>query len=114
MVNALAMRVEIAIALHDNGEYSMLYPFDESGFYAIQVAGEVDESWPDRLGGMTLMRSETEGPQSKPVTVLIGLVADQAALFGVLTTLYEHRYPLLYVKYLGTKETTKETGGPIE
>lgn len=81
----------------------MQYPFDRPGMYAIQVVGEVDEDWSDILGGMTLMRSETAGEDAMPVTVLIGLLADQAALSGVLDTLYENRFPLLYVKYLGDR-----------
>jgi len=81
----------------------MSYPFDDPGIYAIQVIGEVDESWADRLGGMTLMRSETKGEGPKKVTVLIGLLEDQAALVGVLDTLYQNRYPIVYLKYLGAK-----------
>jgi hypothetical protein len=81
----------------------MSYPFDEPGIYAIQIVGEVDERWASRLGGMTLMRSETELNGPKIVTVLIGLLEDQAALVGVLDTLYQNRYPIVYVKYLGPK-----------
>jgi hypothetical protein len=81
----------------------MPYPFDEPGIYAIQVVGAVDESWSDRLGGMTLMPSQTEGERPKTVTVLIGLLEDQAALFGILDTLYQNRYPIVYLKYLGPK-----------
>lgn len=88
----------------------MRYPFDRPGIYAIQVVGEVDESWSEILGGMTLMRTETAEVDAKPVTVLIGSLADQAALVGVLDTLYENRYPLLYVKYLGSAEEEQPTG----
>ena len=79
----------------------MCYPFDNPGIYAIHVAGEVRESWSDRLGGLTIFRTETAEQDPKPVSVLIGLLIDQAALAGVLDTLYQHRYQLLYVKYLG-------------
>jgi hypothetical protein len=34
------------------------------------------------------------------VTVLKGSLPDQAALLGVLNTLYNMRYPLLLVRYL--------------
>jgi hypothetical protein len=79
--------------------------FEEPGIYAIQVAGEVDESWSDRLGGMTMMKTESAGEDAGPVTVLIGLLADQASLAGVLDTLYESRYTLLCVKYLGSSQS---------
>ena len=82
----------------------MSYPFDNPGIYAIHVAGEVDESWSDRLGGLTIFKSETVGEEPQPVTVLIGLMMDQAALAGALDTLYQNRYQLLYVKYLGKPE----------
>jgi hypothetical protein len=35
---------------------------------------------------------------------LTGWLADQAALYGVLNTLYDYHYPLLYVQYLGPAE----------
>jgi hypothetical protein len=82
----------------------MGYPFDKPGIYAIHVAGEVDERWSDRLGGMTIIKTVTAEEEPKPVSVLIGLLADQAALSGVLDTLYQNRYQLLYVKYLGAHE----------
>jgi hypothetical protein len=79
----------------------MEYPFDKPGIYAIHVAGEVDESWSNRLGGLTIVKTMTAEEEPKPVSVLIGLLADQAALSGVLDTLYQNRYQLLYLKYLG-------------
>lgn len=88
----------------------MRSPFEQPGIYAIQVAGEVDESWSDRLGGMTMMRTQTAGEDSGPVTVLIGLLADQASLAGILDTLYESRYPLLCVKYLGSSQSSALKG----
>ncbi len=42
-------------------------------------------------------------------TVLMGVLPDQAALAGVLDTLYQNRYPLLYVKYLGAVVEEKQT-----
>jgi hypothetical protein len=79
----------------------MGYPFDDPGVYAIHVTGEVDEGWSDCLGGLTVFKAVTAEEQPRPVSVLIGLLADQAALSGVLDRLYQMRYQLLYVKYLG-------------
>lgn len=85
----------------------MRYRFDHPGVYAIHVGGKVDERWSSCLGGLTIFGSETDEEEPKTVTVLIGLLTDQAALAGVLDTLYQNRYPLLYVKYLGPPPTNR-------
>ena len=62
--------------------------------YEIRVPGELDESWADRLGKMTVtVESEGEGP---PVTTLTGTV-DQAALHSLLRRLYSLGLPLISV-----------------
>ena len=67
---------------------------DRPTTYQIKVPGELDESWSDWDGGMTVkVESEGEGP---PVTVLSGTV-DQAALHGVLRRLYSLGLPLISV-----------------
>ena len=32
----------------------MIYPYDQLGVYAIHIAGQLDTSWSDRLGGLTI------------------------------------------------------------
>lgn len=64
--------------------------------YRIRVQGRVDSTWADRLGGMAIT-ADTAKP---PVTILVGHPADQAALSGVLNTLYELHLPLLTVENL--------------
>ena len=73
----------------DKDEGFMRYPFDEPGIYAIQVAGEVDESWSARLGGMTIFRTEIAEEEHKLVSVLIGAAKDVkvAAALAVLKAL---------------------------
>jgi hypothetical protein len=62
--------------------------------YEIKVPGELDESWSDWAGGMTIaVESEDEGP---PVTTLTGIV-DQAALLSLLRRLYSLGLPLISV-----------------
>jgi hypothetical protein len=62
--------------------------------YEIKVPGELDESWSDWAGGMTIaVESEGEGP---PVTTLTGIV-DQAALHSLLRRLYSLGLPLISV-----------------
>ncbi len=73
---------------------------DKSASYCIRVIGNLDESWSNRLGGMTITSSSQEGKQS--ITTLSGSIIDQAALFGVLKALYDMRMPLLSVECLET------------
>lgn len=58
---------------------------DKPANYRIKVHGIVPESWIDRLGGMQIVAS------SSTVTTMEGCLPDQAALKGVLDTLYELR-----------------------
>jgi hypothetical protein len=68
---------------------------DRLATYQIQVLGELDESWSEWAGKMTIaVESEGEGP---PVITLTGVVADQAALHGLLRRLYSLGLPLISV-----------------
>jgi len=58
---------------------------DKPAVYRIKVRGVVPESWIDRLGGMQIVAV------SSIETTLEGGLPDQAALKGVLDTLYELR-----------------------
>ena len=67
---------------------------DRPETYQIKVPGELDESWSDWAGGMTIaVESEGQGP---PVTTLTGIV-DQAALHSLLRRLYSLGLPLISV-----------------
>jgi hypothetical protein len=74
------------------------FPFDRSGNYRIRVQGFLDESWSERLGGMSISTSSLKDQGS--ITALVGLVRDQAELAGVLNTLYELHLTLLSVEFL--------------
>jgi hypothetical protein len=67
------------------------------GTYTIRIQGQLDATWAGQLGGM---RITVHGTGRRAVTVLIGRLADQAALLGVLNTLYELGLPLLSVDYV--------------
>ena len=69
--------------------------------YRIRVQGSVDQSWSEQLNGMSIC--QTEASDKLPVTILIGHLKDQAALSGVLNTLYELHLPLLSVENLDEK-----------
>jgi len=67
---------------------------DRQALYEIKVPGELDESWTDWDGKMTVsVEREGEGP---PVTTLTGIV-DQAALHSLLRQLYSLGLPLISV-----------------
>jgi hypothetical protein len=72
--------------------------FDLPAMYRIGVQGRIPARWCDRLEGMTI----TEGSQEAdaPVTTLLGELSDQAALAGVLNTLYELHLAVLSVERL--------------
>lgn len=78
----------------------MRYPYDHPGIYTIHIAGRLDKSRLDRLGGLTITSIEEDDEGNQWVTVLKGCLPDQAALLGVLNTLYNLRYPVLFVRYL--------------
>ena len=78
--------------------------FDRPVAYQIRVQGMIDQDWSDRLAGMTIgLITEEACP---PVTTLKGELRDQAALAGVLNTLYELHLPVLSVQCLGEKSLT--------
>ena len=75
---------------------------DSKASYKIRVQGYLDESWSDRLSGVAI-RVQSR-PNETPVTVLMGELQDQAALAGVLNTLYDLGLPLLSVECLAVKK----------
>lgn len=73
-------------------------PFDRPATYLIAVEGRIALTWSDRLEGMTI-RQAAEATEP-PVTTLEGELSDQAALAGVLNTLYELHLPVVSVSRL--------------
>jgi len=70
--------------------------FDHPADYRITIWGFLGEDWSDRLGDMTITNSQpTEGAV---ITKLYGQLTDQSALMGVLNTLYNMGYSLLFVE----------------
>jgi hypothetical protein len=69
--------------------------------YEIRVPGELDESWTDWFGNMSLtVESEGEGLS---VTTLAGAV-DQAALHSLLRWLYSLGLPLISVTFVEQRD----------
>ena len=68
--------------------------FDRPSKYQIRVKGTLDGRWSAHFDGLTI----TSGADADDdETVLSGLVADQAALHGVLRRLYSLGLPLISV-----------------
>lgn len=64
----------------------------EPAVYRITVGGRLDTKWADRIEGMNI--TEGHGPDGQPTAILVGRLANQAALAGVLNTLYELHLPV--------------------
>ena len=65
----------------------MSVPSRMSRYYQITVEGKIDANWSDWLGSMQLVSwQESEGRQ---MTTLSGVLADQAALRGLLIRLWD-------------------------
>ena len=71
--------------------------FCGQGVYEIRVKGNLDLRWSDWFGGFSIT------PVSDEETLLIGSVADQAALHGVLHKIRDLGLPLLTVQRLEEK-----------
>ncbi len=80
--------------------YGKAIRFDEPVTYRIRVNGALDASWSDRPSGMAIS-THVSGDRI-PETTLTGRLPDQAALSGVLDTLYDWHCALLSVQCLGT------------
>ena len=61
--------------------------------YRICVRGRLDARWSERIGGMQV--TETQGFDGAPETILVGRLADQASLSGILNSLYELHLPVM-------------------
>lgn len=77
--------------------------------YEIKVHGQLDESWSEWFHGLTLTCRQTE--TGLVVTTLSGVVADQAALRGILTSIWDLNLTLLSVQRLETHHGRRHKGG---
>ena len=69
---------------------------DSENTYRIYVQGRIDERYSRQLGGLNITEIAND---STPLTMLYGRLDDEAALHGVLNTLYNLMHlPLLLVE----------------
>ena len=71
------------------------FDFGGPATYRVVIQGAVSEDWHRRLGGMEVTTSSPESDE--PRTILEGRLRDQAALHGLLETLYALHLPILEV-----------------
>lgn len=77
-----------------------LLAMSTSATYQIIVKGSLDAGWSKRLGGMLITPLQQDSQDA--LTLLVGEMADQDMLFGVLLALYDLRLPLLCVYCAGS------------
>ena len=70
--------------------------------YRIRVGGRVDPRWSDRVSGMQI--THVTRLRGKSESVLVGRLADQSALNGILTALYDRHLPVISVECLEGQE----------
>jgi hypothetical protein len=64
---------------------------DSQTIYRITIQGVLDSKWADWFDGLSI------SPTAKGETVLLGVIADQAALHGILAKIRDLGLPLLEV-----------------
>ncbi|BHH84755.1 hypothetical protein [Desulforhopalus sp. 52FAK] len=78
-----------------NYEKSKRIKMGDTVTYRICVQGYLEDVWSDRLANMTI-QANVDNKES-PETELVGIIKDQSELLGVLNSLYELRFPILYL-----------------
>ena len=79
----------------------------ETAVYRIRFQGAVDDSWNQHLDAGWTIQYANSIPETMTIT---GIMRDQAALIGLLSSLYEVGLPLLEVEYLGATITGQRSG----
>lgn len=79
--------------------------FSSPANYRICVKGYLDDSWSDRLVGMTIANQVSQA--ESPVSTLCGAVRDQTELLGLLNSIYEMHLPLLSIELLNAEENNE-------
>ncbi|GAA5477092.1 hypothetical protein [Haloferula helveola] len=75
--------------------------------YRITVPGKLGDDFARHLEGLNL--SEITGNGGTWVSVLVGRLIDQAALCGLLNSLYDLQLPILSVECIDVEATDRES-----
>jgi hypothetical protein len=89
---------------------SPIYLLDIRCRYRILINGTLDAGWSNRLGGMTISAAKLAG--GTPTTTLVGELADQSALVGVLNALHDLGIPLLAMERIDDKAEDRPVSLP--
>ncbi len=74
---------------------------DQPARYRIKLLGRLGAGWAESLDNFAITATPPDGsPSGAPTTTLEGRVADQAALFGLLSRVRDLGLPLLLVECL--------------
>ena len=73
-----------------------IFPVDRPAIYRICVEGSIDSDYAERYWGMELSQVEKTGELEQ--TALVGKVADQAALVGIINALYNAGHTVVSVE----------------
>jgi hypothetical protein len=71
---------------------------DRPHVYEILVQGKLDRDWSDWLDGLSIAMEDADGGET--ITRLTGLVADQPALRGILTRVWDLNLVILSIRQL--------------
>ncbi len=89
------------MALHEEGlmDSSQPVPANNDAMYEIKIKGLLDDHWQQWFEGMTLqVQDDTESTEA--FTLIVGPIADQPALHGLLEQIRDLNLPLVSVRIL--------------
>jgi hypothetical protein len=72
----------------------------EGDVYRIKVQGELDQSWSNWFSGVKVVTESHGG--GLPITTLTGVMADQSALRGIISKIWDLNLTLVSVTRLGS------------
>lgn len=70
--------------------------FYEKAIYEIKVNGKLDNAWVKLFDGMNI--DVIQVSENRFISTLTGLIYDQAALSGILNSLYDRHFTVVSVK----------------
>ena len=83
-------------------------PENTTVIFQIRIQGQINESWSDWLGGLTI----TVQPEGE--TLLAGPIADQAALHGIMDRLYAMNLSILSIVQARNEQDLDLPFDPVE
>jgi len=82
----------------DTNFQSHKFSFQKPAIYEIVVEGKLEKTWSDKLGGMQITFEDSTGTSGNVISsTLVGRIADQSALAGVLNALIDAHLKIISV-----------------